>query len=468
MNTLTKSHIKLAPNLWALLVLTISIFSFFSYSAEFRSFADGVISVASLPFTSDVLITFVVLTLMTLPMLMVDLLNFFRTECEDNASWSLIGVKTIGIWSSYAFVGFLYWVLPEYGSWYQQYWDFLGVVMPFLIFTAPVYVWLVTPRQTMPKDGYYDVGLAVLGFAYPKLWSSCRKPYMAEIARQWLIKGFFLPLMLVYFFGNVTSLLDYQLPDGTPTVTYFYEFSYLYLFSIDLSFAAIGYIFTLKLLDTDIRSTDPSMLGWVACLMCYSPFWNGLFSNTYFLYDDNLYWGEWLGDAPIFYMLWAFALVILIALYAMATVSLGYRFSNLTYRGLSTTGVFRITKHPAYVFKNMTWWMISIPFIPSGDWLDALRSCLLLLGVNAIYFMRAKTEERHLSQYPEYIDYANWINHHGIFRWVGDVIPALRYNADKTLNASTPVWWRRAGIDVYPRHAIKFNALDKGELNGAK
>ncbi len=37
--------------------------------------------------------------------------------------------------------------------------------------------------------------------------------------------------------------------------------------------------------------------------------------------------------------------------------------------------------------------------------------------LNAIYYLRAKTEERHLSLDPVYVQYARWIDAHGIFRW---------------------------------------------------
>lgn len=446
MNSLPKSQIPLMPNLWALVVLTICIFSFGVYASEWRDVGAYVANSLHLDLNHDALVAIIVLLLMTIPMLLVDVWKFIVKPKVFDAKASIIALKTIGIWAAYCFIGFLYWLLPEYGSWYQSYWVLLENVMPFIFGVTPLYVWVVTAKQAEPKDAYLDAAYLFLGFFSPSLWGKCRGSYLAELARQWLVKGFFLPLMLIYFFGNVSSLLDFKHPSGSPTVSYFYDFSYVYLFSIDLAFAAIGYIFTLKMLDTDIRSTEPSVLGWIACLMCYSPFWNGLFEPTYFHYNDGLYWGEWLGEHPFMYAVWASVIIALTVVYALATVSLGYRFSNLTYRGLATTGVFRLTKHPAYVFKNLTWWMISIPFIPSGDWVDATRSCILLLGVNLIYFTRAKTEERHLSQYPEYVEYANWINEHGIFRWVVRIFPSLRYNSETTLNVASKVWWRKAGL----------------------
>jgi len=57
----------------------------------------------------------------------------------------------------------------------------------------------------------------------------------------------------------------------------------------------------------------------------------------------------------------------------------------------------------------------------------AARQSLALAGVSLIYWLRARTEERHLSRDPVYVEYALWIEKNGIFRWVGQAIPLLRY-----------------------------------------
>ena len=117
------------------------------------------------------------------------------------------------------------------------------------------------------------------------------------------------------------------------------------------------------------------------------------------------------------------------AIYATATVCLGYRFSNLTYRGLVANGPYRFTKHPAYVAKNFSWWLISIPFISNDGFGEALRHSVLLMGVNLIYYLRARTEENHLSHYPEYVQYALYMNENGIFAPLTKWFPFLKYQA---------------------------------------
>ena len=45
----------------------------------------------------------------------------------------------------------------------------------------------------------------------------------------------------------------------------------------------------------------------------------------------------------------------------------------------------------------------------------------MLLGINAIYLLRAKTEERHLRLDPDYVAYEQWIERQGALRWVNRV-----------------------------------------------
>jgi protein-S-isoprenylcysteine O-methyltransferase Ste14 len=103
-------------------------------------------------------------------------------------------------------------------------------------------------------------------------------------------------------------------------------------------------------------------------------------------------------------------LVALTAIYAWATVAFGLRFSNLTHRGILTHGPYRWTKHPAYVSKNIFWWLSTTPFLVSnGSLTDMVRNTVILAVVSGVYYWRARTEERHLGADPAYRDYAAWM-----------------------------------------------------------
>jgi hypothetical protein len=58
--------------------------------------------------------------------------------------------------------------------------------------------------------------------------------------------------------------------------------------------------------------------------------------------------------------------------------------------------------------------MISVPFIADGAYSEAIRNCILLGLLNFCYYLRARTEEKHLSTDQNYTNYAEWIAENGI------------------------------------------------------
>ena len=78
-------------------------------------------------------------------------------------------------------------------------------------------------------------------------------------------------------------------------------------------------------------------------------------------------------------------------------------------------GPYRYFKHPAYLSKNIYWWFAILSFFTTADDpMVAVRKCVLLALVNCVYFMRAKTEEKHLMHDPDYQVYSGWIAEHGV------------------------------------------------------
>jgi protein-S-isoprenylcysteine O-methyltransferase Ste14 len=76
---------------------------------------------------------------------------------------------------------------------------------------------------------------------------------------------------------------------------------------------------------------------------------------------------------------------------------LGFRASNLTNRGIVKTGPYRFVRHPAYAVKVLIWFTQGIFFGQFG--------VFIMAGFAIIYFLRAWTEERHLSMDPDYVEY---------------------------------------------------------------
>ncbi len=337
--------------------------------------------------------------------------------------WRRSAVKLLGFYGSLGGVALVYWLFPEYhGNFYEPFWELLRLSLPTLLVGAiPYFIWVDRYMQE-PEDGYWLTGRLLLGRYSPTDLGRLR-----QHALGWVVKGFFLPLMFIYFTRNLHSLRQLDLGLLFTDFNRFYDFSWEILFTVDLVFTCVGYILTMRILDTHIRSVEPTVAGWLAALICYQPFWS-LIGGMYLAYNaDGVYWGGWLADHPVLYVLWGSAILALTLIYAVSTACFGLRFSNLTHRGIITNGCYRYTKHPAYVSKNLAWWLVAVPFIASHGWADALRDCLLLLGLNLVYFIRARTEERHLSQDPVYVQYALAINERGLFSGLGRRLTYLRY-----------------------------------------
>lgn len=336
------------------------------------------------------------------------------TRSPPQGSWDRTITKFAGLTASLGFVGLLYWLFPEYTTkspFYQHFWALLKVLVPVVLTLALPYLYLVDQRMEQPEDNLWHLG-KVVTFQ----WEAVDARAVGQQLLGWLIKGFFLPLMFGYMCSDITRLYQYDF-SKLANIRELWEFLYSFLFYIDVVFGTMGYLMSLRLMDTHIRSSEPTMLGWAVAVVCYEPFWT-LVGRQYLQYGSNLSWGRWLWDEPLAYAIWGITILLLTGVYVWATVIFGGRFSNLTHRGIITSGPYRYTKHPAYIAKNMTWWMIAVPFVVSESLSASLKQCLILLMVNGIYYLRAKTEERHLSFDPDYVSYARWIDQHGLLRWV--------------------------------------------------
>ncbi|RWD64971.1 MAG: hypothetical protein EOS36_08720 [Mesorhizobium sp.] len=363
--------------------------------------------------------TLAVLAVVALPMVVVDL-QFYRVQLNASSGLSAAPLrpfdmkrslhKLAGLWLTVGVVAALYWLLPVYAdSFYDPFKQVALYGLPALVLLSPVYIAFVDRLQRQPEDAYAELGRLIAGDR-PRDWSM-----LVAHGRGWIIKGFFLPLMFVYTNNDLAALWARSPLLPIDNFEHFFSFGIDFLYLVDVLFAAVAYTLTLRLTDSHIRSAEPSVSGWVICLFCYPPFWSSV-GVKYLAYDqDGAYWGHFLGPYPLLYGLWGSVILALVVVYAWATVSFGLRFSNLTNRGIITNGPYRWVKHPAYLCKNISWWMISMPFLGTAGWTTAMQSCLLLAGVNAVYWLRAVTEERHLAADPAYREYQDFIARHGLW-----------------------------------------------------
>ncbi|HEY5811761.1 MAG TPA: hypothetical protein VIT23_03800, partial [Terrimicrobiaceae bacterium] len=171
------------------------------------------------------------------------------------------GIKMIGLLATLGVLGICYWLFPEYSrSRYAPVWEAMQfAALPILALTIGYFIW-TDPRMADPEDGYWHFGLVILG-----RWKEVDSSKLREYSLGWLIKGFFLPFMLSGVAEHVVVLLK----EGWNPSTFatLYVTSFTVILTVDTIFGTIGYLLTLRVLDAQIRSPQPTWLGWVSTII---------------------------------------------------------------------------------------------------------------------------------------------------------------------------------------------------------
>lgn len=313
------------------------------------------------------------------------------------------GVLSLGF---FAFV----WNLPLYREdYYQPFFDMLRFYAVLIAVAGALYMPLVHAAMVDKRDGFWHLGACCV----PSLWGAIDEAILKNHALSLAVKAFFLPLMFVFLYNQWGYLRGLERwPD---TLAALFDAGARSLFFVDVAFAVVGYICTFRLLDAHIRHTETQWGGWVVCLACYAPF-NQIIFDRFLSYSDGLRWQGFLESQPVLFALWGAAILLFYGIYVIATVNFGFRFSNLTNRGVLTHGMYAYTKHPAYLSKNISWWLESMPFLFMGAaFMAGALHCVILAIVGYIYYLRAKYEENIMAQTDNtYRLYADYINRHGV------------------------------------------------------
>ncbi|MGE3533657.1 MAG: isoprenylcysteine carboxyl methyltransferase [Parachlamydiales bacterium] len=323
---------------------------------------------------------------------------------KRNYSLKRSAIKYVGFAGTVGVVLFLYWLFPEYSDpFYHGFRRLLYLALPVVFVIAGPYIYFVDARMKEPLDSYYEVGRIILEGP-----EKIKVAVLKQHALAWAVKAFFIPLMFVYFVNDLNVFFLFDFSSITSFHAFFNRFQEM-AFLFDVGFGTMGYIMSLRLFDTHVRSAEPTMTGWISALICYQPFFS-IFGRYYSNYQTGHDWTVWFGNYPVLLYIWGTLIMALYLIYAWATIIFGCRFSNLTHRGIITNGPSAFLKHPAFVSKNLSWWLVSLPMLSAAGPMDAFKRCLMLLIINAIYFLRAKTEERHLSFDKDYVEYSNHID----------------------------------------------------------
>ena len=189
----------------------------------------------------------------------------------------------------------------------------------------------------------------------------------------------------------------------------FYHVSFTLIFTIDVGLAWCGYTISTRWLKNTCISAEPTILGWLVAILCYPPFQRMM--GIYFTVPSE----KGFISIPYPWLVALFAVMSILSylVYMSATVVFGMRFSNLTHRGIIRNGPFAFIRHPAYAAKNFSWWCVMMPYViyeaVSQNSAMVLIQILGLVTMSGLYYVRAITEERHLSIDPEYRDYCKQV-----------------------------------------------------------
>lgn len=232
----------------------------------------------------------------------------------------------------------------------------------------------------------------------------------------WIVKIFFWPLMLKYLINGINSIFSqintiiwyYQ----NSQEVFFYDFlnSSIFpviiwiIFFIDVLFFALWYLLEWKMFKNQIKSVEPTFFWWWVAIMCYEPFNQAIVNFIWWYHNTSVYFGS-----NVFTIIINLIIIILLSIYSRASFSLWLKASNLTNRWIITNGPYKFLRHPAYVCKNLAWWIAWLWIIYNNfinnNFINVFLIIFSLTIWSYIYYLRAITEENHLSLDKDYINY---------------------------------------------------------------
>jgi len=230
----------------------------------------------------------------------------------------------------------------------------------------------------------------------------------------WIVKLFFIPLMLVWVTRHIFNLINYSYSSYqnisllwwdflTFFNTHFFIWAFTLILFFDVLFFTLWYLLEAPIFKNTIKSVEPTVIWWFVVIICYPPF-NSSLTNLVGWYSTDF---PQFSDAIIHIPL-NIGILILMGIYAWASVSLWLKASNLTNRWIVRKGPYKYIRHPAYICKNLAWMIWAIPLIMASFNDQNLATVTVLLWVVSwafVYYMRAMTEEAHLSLDPDYKAY---------------------------------------------------------------
>lgn len=305
----------------------------------------------------------------------------------------------------------------------------------FLMYFLPISFLLIAFSEYIlgeKKDGTYQFGLLVTFRHNLVNW----KVFGLGVL-EWLARSFF----LIINFTSATALFSaFRINPAFLTGNFISDILLLktFIFAILLFTILPGYSFSSRLIGTDVKKVDTTWFAWVITIICYQPFSEVVFHQLLAYYPQT----EMINGLPVWVdlllfsqvLLYTFAVLILLneLFHLWAESTMGIRASNLTNRGIITTGPFAITKHPVYLSKCFGWALLYIPFFNGENLSQSFFYGLMFLLICGIFIGRSLSEERLLATDVNYVKYALFMDKFAWFAFVGKIFPFMtfewRYN----------------------------------------
>jgi len=335
-------------------------------------------------------------------------------------------IKTLGILAGLGLVLLAWFFIPEYMlTEYQSFFAAMPYVLPPLPFAIFACVLLTEWRLGPAEDHAWHFGMVALQRYKDVDWKTVRDGLFG-----WLIKGFFLPLnfdaavsLIKGFRGKEANIMTADWPGIIATLDHM-------IFAVLVIAIIPGYLFSMRILGTDLKKTDQTWFGWMVTFFCYPPINRGTHSGwfSYEHYVGSVFpWVAWFGSAGAMSYTAGIALLFFYLVHYWGESICCMRSSHLSNRGIITNGPFRLTKHPVYVVKCFAWTVTFLPFLSQNTLRGDLSHGLSFFAFCGVYFMRGWIEERLLSTDPDYVAYALWMEEHSLFRFMGRRFPILSF-----------------------------------------
>lgn len=318
------------------------------------------------------------------------------------------------VWMVVLFVGIKFLGSHPYYQRYDKSMEFLDALLDIYFIAGMPYFLLTLIFKASRVEDFYDPAVRLLhilkqigiGFMVRghRRFAVLDKAYNRKVLLNLVMRAYFIPFMVVQVYITMDSAIRFSADDfnNYNLMTILVWLSSM-LWFMDALVASAGYSIESRWAENRTRSIDMTVGGWLVCMACYEPF--NQVTGTLFPFGPfiaNVAPESFVfAEQTAIYIFKMVEIALLVAL-IYSDLSLGPSGVNITLKRLQTRGPYGIIRHPGTVCKLSLWWL------QTAFYAQFWASPQLIIGHlawNALYILRAYTEERHLCKHEEYRAY---------------------------------------------------------------